>query len=119
MVLVIEDERPIATLLVRLVEECGAEAEAAHNGGEALRRMKEVCPDLVLLDLIMPVMSGEDVLREMDEDPRLADVPVIIITTKEMMDGLPQRKVTFLQKPFLPAEVKQIVREALDAAASS
>lgn len=115
MVLIVEDERPIAALLVRLVEECGAEAVAAHNGVEALRRMREVRPDLVLLDLIMPVMSGEDVLREMDQDPRLADVPVIVITTKEMMEDLPQREVAFLQKPFSPAQVKQIVRETLAA----
>jgi twitching motility two-component system response regulator PilH len=112
-VLVVEDERPIANLLARLVEECGAETQIAYNGGEALRRMVERRPDLVLLDLIMPLMSGEEVLETMGDDAQLADVPVIIITTREMMTELPREPVAFLQKPFDPAEVKQLVREVL------
>jgi CheY-like chemotaxis protein len=113
LVLVVDDERPIAALLARLVEECGAEAQVAHNGGEALRHMVERRPDLVLLDLIMPVMSGEEVLQAMSEDAALADVPVIVITTKEMIEDTRAHPRAFLQKPFTPAEVKQMVREAL------
>lgn len=112
-VLIVEDERPIATLLARLVEECGVQSHASHNGAEALRWMKDHRPGLVLLDLIMPVLSGEDVLREMGEDARLAEVPVVVITTKELMAQMPARDVGFLRKPFAPAEVKQLVREKL------
>lgn len=115
-VLVVEDERPIATLLAKIVEECGAVAKIVGNGAEALRWMKHDRPDLVLLDLIMPVMSGEEVLREMDEDARLAEVPVVVVSTKERLAEEPRREVDFLRKPFMPADVKQLVREKLGLA---
>ena len=115
MVLVVEDERPIASLLARLVEECGAEVQIAYNGGDALRRMVQQRPDLVLLDLIMPLMSGEEVLQTMHEDAELKDVPVIVISTKEMMDDTAVRPAAFVQKPFEPSEVKRLVRELLGA----
>ncbi len=113
VVLIVEDERPIATLLAKLVEGCGVETAIAHNGAEALRWMMLRRPDLVLLDLIMPVMSGEDVLGEMRQNPRLADVPVIVITTKDMMPDSPPLDAELLQKPFAPAEVKQRIRAML------
>lgn len=113
VVLVVEDERPIALLLAKLVEGCGAEAVVAHNGGEAVRLMLERRPDLVLLDLIMPIMSGEDVLQDMQDSERLADVPVVIISTKEMMPETLPSHIRYLQKPFVPADVRQLVRELL------
>ncbi|MBU0607119.1 MAG: response regulator [Armatimonadetes bacterium] len=113
VVLIVEDERPIATLLAKLVEGCGVETAITHNGAEALRWMMLRRPDLVLLDLIMPVMSGEDVLSEMRQDPRLAGVPVIVITTKDMMPDSPPLNADLLQKPFAPAEVKQRIRAML------
>jgi CheY-like chemotaxis protein len=113
VVLIAEDERPIATLLAKLVEGCGAETAVARNGGEALRWMRDRRPDLLLLDLIMPVMGGEDVLKEMQEDAGLADVPVIVITTKDMRPDSPHQNLSFLQKPFAPAEVTARVRGVL------
>jgi CheY-like chemotaxis protein len=113
VVLVVEDERPIATLLATLVEGCGATAAVARNGADALRWMMQRRPDLVLLDLIMPLMSGEEVLRDMRDDPRLADVPVIVITTREMLPDDLAPGTVVLQKPFAPTEVKRQVRAAL------
>jgi len=117
MVLIAEDERSIATLLAKLVEECGVETAIARNGGDALRWMRDRRPDLLLLDLIMPVMSGEDVLAEMQEDARLVDVPVIVITTKGTLPDSPHPGLVLVPKPFVPAEVRDRVREALGLAA--
>jgi CheY-like chemotaxis protein len=117
-VLVVEDERPIAELLSRLVAECGAHAEIAYDGATALRMLLLTPPDLVLLDLIMPVMSGEEVLEAMADDPALADVPVIVITTREEMEPPPARPVLFLRKPFEPSDVRQMIRGALAGKAS-
>ncbi|MCE5241517.1 response regulator [bacterium] len=113
VVLIVEDERPIATLLAKLVEGCGADTAVAYNGSEALRWMMDRRPDLVLLDLIMPLVSGEEVLEQMASDPHLATVPVIVITTRDMMPETAHREHLFIQKPFAPAEVRQHVCKAL------
>ncbi|MHB8994772.1 MAG: response regulator [Armatimonadota bacterium] len=112
-VLVVDDERPIVTLLSRLAQGCGARVEIAHNGKEALEKMRANLPDLVLLDLIMPIMSGEEVLAVMETDPQLKDVPVIVISTKAALGPGVERKVPLMRKPFEPTEVKQVIREQL------
>lgn len=114
IVLVVDDERPIVSLLSRLVQGVGARAEIAYNGKEAIEKMRERKPDLVLLDLIMPVMSGEEVLTVMETDPELQDIPVIVISTKAAIGPGVERKVPHLRKPFEPSEVKRLIREALD-----
>jgi len=118
-VLIVEDEPIIAMLLGRIVEGTGASVELAYNGEEALTKIRQGKPDLMLLDLIMPVKSGEEVLQELAADPELKDLPVIIITTKDRAVGLEQRSLLFLQKPFDPSEVKRLVREALGASESA
>jgi CheY-like chemotaxis protein len=112
-VLVVDDERPILTLLARLVQGVGAKVELAYNGKEALEKMRAQKPDLVLLDLIMPVMSGEEVLTVMETDPQLQDIPVIVISTKAALGPGVERPVTLLRKPFEPSEVKRLIREKL------
>lgn len=112
-VLVVEDERPIALLLAKLVEQCGLKPHAVHSGDVALRWLQDHRPDLILLDLIMPVMSGEELLEELADDPRLADVPVIIITTRDLHGQPLPAHVRYLRKPFQPNEVRQMVSEVL------
>ena len=113
-VLVVDDERPIATLLSRLVQSVGAKAEIAYNGKDALQKIRDQKPDLVLLDLIMPIMSGEEVLTVMETDPQLQDIPVIVISTKAAVGAGVERKVPLLRKPFEPSEVKRLIREYLE-----
>lgn len=112
-VLVVDDERPIVTLLSRLAQGCGARAEIAYNGKEALEKMRANPPDLVLLDLIMPIMSGEEVLAIMETDPALRDIPVVVISTKAALGPGVERQVPLMRKPFEPAEVKRVIRENL------
>lgn len=112
-VLVVDDERPILSLLARLVQGVGAKVELAYNGKEALEKMRANKPDLVLLDLIMPVMSGEEVLTVMETDPELQDIPVIVISTKAAVGPGVEREVPLLRKPFEPSEVKRLIRETL------
>ena len=112
-VLVVDDERPIATLLARLAQGEGARTEVAYNGREALEKIRAHKPDLVLLDLIMPIMSGEELLAIMETDPALQDVPVIVISTKAAVGSGVEREVPHLQKPFEPSQVKALIRQAL------
>ena len=113
LVLAIEDERPIATLLAHLAQSCGARTELAYNGQQGLDKMRSTRPDLVLLDLIMPVMNGEQVLATMEADPILQDIPVIVISTKAAVGFGPERVVKFLRKPFEPTEVMRLIRQTL------
>lgn len=112
-VLIVEDERPIASLLAKLVERCGVQAETAHDGKEGLEKLRANKPDLLLLDLIMPIMSGEEVLRELQADPELASLPVIVISTKQPNMDEYLQVLYWVQKPFQPSQVKQLVCELL------
>lgn len=112
-VLIVDDERPIVTLLSRLAQGVGARTELAYNGKEALEKIRANRPDLVLLDLIMPIMSGEEVLAVMETDPALQDIPIIVISTKAAVGTGVEREVPHLRKPFEPTEVKRLIREHL------
>jgi CheY-like chemotaxis protein len=67
-------------------------------------------PDLVLLGLIMPVMTGEEVLSVMEADPALRAAPVVVISTRAPVGPGVNREVPHLRKPFGPADVKRLVR---------
>ncbi len=79
-VLVVEDEDPVARILVRFLERDGFRPRRAATGEDALDGARERRPDLVVLDVMLPGKDGFEVLREMREDPELQDVPVLMIT---------------------------------------
>ncbi len=90
-ILVVEDEPAIRGLLVDLLGEAGYAVSAAANGREALDRLVAEAPDLILLDLITPVISGRSVLRAVREDVQWSRIPVIVLsaTNVETPAGLP------------------------------
>jgi CheY-like chemotaxis protein len=79
-VLIVDDDLDIRETLAELLTDEGFEVATAANGREALDAMRESLPVVVLLDLMMPVMSGFQFLAERAGDPRLTAVPVIVIT---------------------------------------
>jgi len=79
-ILIIEDEEIILGLLQRKLTAEGYEVSVARDGDEGLRAMKEVKPDLILLDIIMPKMGGFEVMEEMNKDKELKKFPVIVIS---------------------------------------
>ena len=79
-VLIVDDEGGYLTLIKIALEENNFEGLTAENAKEALKIAREEKPDLILLDLIMPQMSGIGLLRELKKIPELADIPVIILT---------------------------------------
>jgi CheY-like chemotaxis protein len=80
-VLVVDDEEGVRETLCDLVELTGCSAVGAANGAEALRMMHDRRPCLIILDLIMPVMTGQELLEELKKQPALASVPVVISTS--------------------------------------
>jgi CheY-like chemotaxis protein len=79
-VLVIEDDRWLRSLLSDLLPAEGYVVEEASNGAAGVRLAKEHRPDVVLLDLAMPEMSGAEVLRELKSDRSTADIPIIVVS---------------------------------------
>jgi CheY-like chemotaxis protein len=80
-VLVVDDEEDVRETLRDLVEMCGCSAIVARNGAEALELMAERRPCMIILDLLMPVMSGVEMLEAMRREPALAELPVVISTS--------------------------------------
>jgi CheY-like chemotaxis protein len=79
-VLIVEDHADLREMLAVLLETEGFEVQTARNGAEALLRLQEAIPALILLDLMMPVMTGDEFRQRQLADPRFCDVPVICIT---------------------------------------
>jgi len=82
-VLIVDDEEDVRDSLQELFADEGFEVETAPDGAAALRQLneEETLPCVVILDLLMPVLGGDDLYRKMQSDPRLATIPVIVSTS--------------------------------------
>ena len=118
----IADDDEILVELVRLqLEAAGYEVEVARDGERALEAVRDVRPDAVILDAMMPVMNGQEVLRALRADPAFAELPVMMLTARKGQEDI----VTFLSsganeyltKPFIPQELllrlEMMLRNAL------
>ncbi|MBI3896240.1 MAG: response regulator [Acidobacteria bacterium] len=85
-ILIAEDDPASRELLLEVLESLGYEVIPACNGAEALQKVSETCPDLVLLDIQMPILDGFAVLRQIRQDPRLAALPVMALTAYAMKE---------------------------------
>jgi CheY-like chemotaxis protein len=79
-ILLVEDEEIMIDLLQKKLTREGYEASVARDGDEGLKIMREIRPDLILLDIIMPRMGGFEVMEAMNKDPELKQIPVIVIS---------------------------------------
>ncbi len=96
-VLVVDDDDDLREVVADAIADAGYEVIQAENGQVALARMRERSPCLVLLDLMMPVMDGWEVVAAMDSDPALASVPVCVVTAQDRLP--PPRATCTLKKP--------------------
>jgi two-component system, OmpR family, phosphate regulon response regulator PhoB len=103
-ILVIEDERALTDVLVYNLQREGYEAVIAHDGQEGLRKAQTLLPDLILLDLMLPAMSGLDVCRELRAGERTRDIPIIMLTAKaeetDQVVGFKMGADDYVTKPF-------------------
>jgi two-component system phosphate regulon response regulator PhoB len=120
LVLVVEDEAALATMLRYNLERQGYRVEEAADGQEALTRIAEARPDLVLLDWMLPVMSGIEVCRQIRRGPATRDLPVIMVTARtedqDAVRGLNTGADDFVTKPFsidsLLARMRALLRRS-------
>lgn len=105
-ILLVDDERRIVEVLEAYLEREGYEIHSADNGIDALKKAKTIEPDLIILDLMLPDISGEEVCRLVRKD---SDVPILMLTAKSAEDdrinGIVMGADDYLTKPFSPREV--------------
>ncbi len=119
-VLVVEDEAALATMLRYNLEKQGFRVEEAGDGQEALTRISEGTPDIVLLDWMLPVLSGIEVCRQIRRRPATRDLPVIMVTARtedqDAVRGLNTGADDYITKPFnmeaLLARMRALLRRA-------
>jgi DNA-binding response OmpR family regulator len=118
IILIAEDDADVQSLLRHVLESDGYTVHVAADGSEALRLYDEASPDLVILDVMMPRMSGFEVLRELRADPdRRQDVPVLMLTARtgedDVLEGFELGVRDYLTKPFVIGEFRARVRALL------
>ncbi|MGB0625406.1 MAG: phosphate regulon transcriptional regulator PhoB [Alphaproteobacteria bacterium] len=116
-VLIVEDEPPLVELLSYNLEKAGFQAQIARDGDEALLAVEERRPDLVLLDWMLPYVSGIEICRRLRRNPETRDLPIILLTARGEEDdrirGLEAGADDYVVKPFSPSELVARVRAVL------
>ncbi|RKY62424.1 MAG: hypothetical protein DRP95_01575 [Candidatus Latescibacterota bacterium] len=117
-VLIVDDEPEVVSILERMLHRLNYRTISAYNGEEALQKAKEDSPDLILLDLMMPGMSGEEVCTKLKEDPKTKDIPVLVLTAVRDISRLGDLDdlgaVGYIQKPFIFEELSDRLKAALE-----
>ncbi len=117
-ILIADDDPLLRALLVHRLAADGYHVTTVENGSEALAAITEQRPDLVVLDALMPVMDGFEVLRRLKAGG-LSDAPVIMLTAlkreQDIVGALQLGAADYLVKPFIPDELGQRVRRLLES----
>jgi DNA-binding response OmpR family regulator len=116
-VLIADDEPNIVLSLEFLVTQAGYEIRVARDGAEALAAVREWRPDLVLLDIMLPLKDGFEVCQQIRDDPAIRDTKVIMITAKgrevEVAKGMAVGADAYVTKPFSTKELVALIRQML------
>jgi two-component system alkaline phosphatase synthesis response regulator PhoP len=118
-ILAVDDERHILRLVQINLEKAGYEVITASNGREAVEKVRSEHPNLVVMDVMMPEMTGFEALQALKDDPATASTPVIMLTAKaqdaDVFHGWQSGADLYLTKPFNPIELLTFVKRILDA----
>ncbi|GAB4459133.1 MAG: hypothetical protein Kow0070_13740 [Anaerolineales bacterium] len=116
-ILIAEDERDIRDLIAFTLRFAGHEVFAATNGEEAVDMAPKVNPDLILMDVRMPRMTGYEACRAIKQNPSLKDIPVVFLSAKgqesEIQQGLDAGAEEYLLKPFAPDQLTARIKAIL------
>lgn len=115
-ILVVDDEPDTADMLAEMMQLNGYRVLKSNDGARAMRLVAREKPDLVMLDIMMPDVSGLDVLRFMRRDPRLEQIPVLVVSARstpdEIQAGLKAGATLYLTKPVSYSDLHRAVEEA-------
>lgn len=122
-ILVVDDEQGVLDLLIDNLTDDGFDVISATNGASALVLIYRERPDVVLLDLMIPVVNGYEVLRELRRNPTTKKLPVILLTAVSPAEG-EQAAIQlganhYMTKPWKVGSIQQVIRDALGEAGNS
>jgi len=113
-ILVVDDQVDVVIMLQIALEHEGYEVQTALSGPAALESVSGVPPDLIVLDGMMPIMDGFEVLERLKENPATASIPTIMLTAMDtqsaMEEGWEKGVDLYLTKPFRPTELASLVK---------
>lgn len=116
-ILIVEDEKDIRDLIIYALQAKGYETISADDGEKALKMLKENKPDLVILDWMLPSVSGLEICRNIRRDKNIKNIPIIMLTAKITEDdkilGLDSGADDYITKPFSTAELSSRVKAIL------
>ena len=117
-ILVVEDQEDSRQILRDLLGNAGYELTEAENGEEAIAAVAQRRPDLILMDIQMPVLDGYEATRRIKADPALKDVPIIVVTSYALSGGDEAKARAagcddFVAKPFSPRQLLARIRKLL------
>jgi CheY-like chemotaxis protein len=122
-ILVAEDERDIRELIGFTLRFAGFEVVLVTNGVEAIEKVPQVQPDLIVLDVRMPKMTGYEACIRLKEDPATSMIPVVFLSAKgqegEIKEGLDLGAMEYIVKPFAPDDLTSQVKDILQRVESS
>jgi|TARA_R110000751_G_scaffold91950_2_gene180165 DNA-binding response OmpR family regulator len=117
-ILVADDDRLLRGLLQHKLAAAGFEVDIAEDGGTAYQLASTMQYALLVLDAMMPVMDGFEVLRRLKDNPYTARLPVVMLTARrgeqDVMDALEQGASEYLTKPFIPDELVLRIRKRIE-----
>lgn len=117
-VLIVDDEANIVISLEFLMQQAGYQVDIARTGDEALYKIEQFTPDLVLLDVMLPGPNGFDILQQVRQNPERRSMAIIMLTAKgrdvEVTKGLALGANAYITKPFSTRDLLAEVRRCLD-----
>jgi len=117
VVLIVEDSPTEMHIYAKALSKAGFRVETAYNGEEGVHLARRLLPDLVVMDIVMPVLNGYQATRELQKDTATAHIPVIIVSSKDQETdrawGMRQGAVDYLTKPIDPDELVARIRTVL------
>lgn len=116
-ILIVDDEEDVRKLLLTIFREAGYEVISAVNGQEAVDKARQERPDLIFLDILMPVMDGFQACSILKKDPETRDIFIAFLTAKDMPEdwdrGLQSEADVYIAKPFNNERLLFVARELL------
>lgn len=112
-ILVVEDDGDVLESIREILEEAGYRVAVATNGLDALGLLRDVAPAAMLVDFVMPVMDGGELLKACALDPKLAQIPALIISGKHPEEFEPSGSRCVLRKPFGSEQLLEALRRVL------
>lgn len=116
-ILLADDEEDVKTILTMFLENKGYEVCTAFDGLDAMNQAKTEKPDLLLLDIMMPLIDGFEVCKKLKSDPETAKLPIVMLSAaahaESVQKGLDAGAVDYLVKPFEPEQLEKILNDVL------